>query len=183
MVHGKRSKGRPPRRRVDDIIDWCRCSPSAAIHFTTSKELWNKKIYDVVANLDGPSELWLMMDAIHQQISAEWNMEYIYNFFNCTVLHVAQSAWQTTEKEHSTQKTKYLVQERKNRDDEYLCSTAQTLSYTELEWTLKVLDISRQPAQLSHVMLWCRGPAKAHQPHWPTITNLSHSVPHSNFLN
>jgi len=29
------------------------------------------------------------MDLIHQQISTERNMEYIYHFFNCTVLHVA----------------------------------------------------------------------------------------------
>ena len=54
------------RRWVDDIIDYCWCTLHAAVHLTTSKELWYKKIDDVVAGLDGPSALWIngWMDGI-----------------------------------------------------------------------------------------------------------------------
>jgi len=59
MVDGNRARGRPPRRWVDDIINWGGCSFPAAVHLTANKELRNKKIDDAVAGLDGPPWLWV----------------------------------------------------------------------------------------------------------------------------
>jgi len=57
MVDGDRTRGRPPRRWIDDIIDWCGCTLPAAVHLTVNRTQWNEKIDDVVAGLDGPSGL------------------------------------------------------------------------------------------------------------------------------
>jgi len=44
----------PPRRWVDDIIDWCGCAIPTAVHLTSvNRTEWNGKIDDVVAGLDG----------------------------------------------------------------------------------------------------------------------------------
>ena len=57
MVDGDRTRGRPPRRWIDDITDWCGCTLPAAVHLTVNRTQWNEKIDDVVAGLDGPSGL------------------------------------------------------------------------------------------------------------------------------
>jgi len=57
MVDGDRTRGRPPRRWIDDITDWCGCTLPAAVHLTVNTTQWNEKIDDVVAGLDGPSGL------------------------------------------------------------------------------------------------------------------------------
>jgi len=57
MVDGDRTRGQPPRRWIDDIIDWCGCTLSAAVHLTVNRTQWNEKIDDLVAGLDGPSGL------------------------------------------------------------------------------------------------------------------------------
>ena len=53
MVDGDRTRGRPPRRWVDDITDWCGCTLPAAVHLTVNRihVEWNKKIDDVVADV------------------------------------------------------------------------------------------------------------------------------------
>jgi len=57
MVDGDRTRGRPPRWWVDDIIEWCGCVLPAAVHLTVNRIEWNEKSDDVVAGLDGPSGL------------------------------------------------------------------------------------------------------------------------------
>jgi len=53
MVDGDRTRGQPPRRWVDDIIDWCECTRPTVVHLTANRTEWNEKIDDVVAGLDG----------------------------------------------------------------------------------------------------------------------------------
>jgi len=38
MVDGDRTRGRPPRRWIDDIIDWCGCTLPAAVHLTVNSD-------------------------------------------------------------------------------------------------------------------------------------------------
>jgi len=57
MVDGDRTRGRPPRRWVDDITDWCGCMLPDAVHLTVNRIEWNKKIDDDVAGLNSPSRL------------------------------------------------------------------------------------------------------------------------------
>ena len=57
MVDGDRTRGRPPIRWVDDIIDWCGCTLPAAVHLTMNRTQWNEKIDDVIVGFDGPSGL------------------------------------------------------------------------------------------------------------------------------
>jgi len=57
MVDGDRTRGRPPRRWVDDIIDWYGCAFPDAVHLTVNRIEWKEKIDDVVAGLDSPCGL------------------------------------------------------------------------------------------------------------------------------
>ena len=66
LVDGDRTRGRTPRRWVDDIIDWCGCALPTAVHLTVNRIEWNEKTDDVVAGLDGSPCLWVhgLMDGV-----------------------------------------------------------------------------------------------------------------------
>jgi len=60
MVDGDRTRGRPPRRWVDDIIDWCGCTLPATVHLNRmEREDWQcccwprRPIWAMSAWMDG----------------------------------------------------------------------------------------------------------------------------------
>ena len=54
MVTGNRRRGRPPKRWIDDIVNWCSCSLADAIRRAEDRKQWRDKIYHVTG-LYGPS--------------------------------------------------------------------------------------------------------------------------------
>ena len=54
MVTGNRRRGRPPKRWIDDIVNWCSCSLADAIRCAEDRKQWRDKIYHVTG-LYGPS--------------------------------------------------------------------------------------------------------------------------------
>jgi len=49
MVEGERLVGKPPRRWLDDITDWCNCTLPEAVELANNSQQWR-----IVTGLNGP---------------------------------------------------------------------------------------------------------------------------------
>ena len=97
MVDGDRTRGRPPRRWIDDIIDWCGCTLPVAVHLTVNtmeREDWRcccwprRPIWAMSAWMDGILSqvflhFWSMMSChwVCLRVCTNWTYSYIICYF------------------------------------------------------------------------------------------------------
>ena len=57
MIEGSRPRGRPVRRWIDDITDWCNCDIGMAVTLAQDRRAWSSKVQAIVNGLNGPPGL------------------------------------------------------------------------------------------------------------------------------